>query len=216
MYHRPVLPVLHRNSTLTWWRHQMETFSALLAICAENSPVPGEFSTQRPVTRSFDVYFDLQPNKGLSKQLWGWWFETQACPLWHRNGPGNTLTLLSWQPNDFVIGHLPLCMLTKWRRDITLFNIAQENTIKNMYFKGFPNLVRQISINAVLSPVSLYFHYWFSSSKLSCPLYLRCYVSCPIILTTDTWYCLEFYPVCLVFILHAYFFLESPILSSSY
>ena len=33
----------------------METFSALLAICAENSPVPGEFPTQRPVTRSFDV-----------------------------------------------------------------------------------------------------------------------------------------------------------------
>ena len=23
-----------------WWRHQMETFSALLAICAGNSPVP--------------------------------------------------------------------------------------------------------------------------------------------------------------------------------
>ena len=37
----------------------METFSALLAICAGNSPVPGEFPTQRPVTRSFDVYFDL-------------------------------------------------------------------------------------------------------------------------------------------------------------
>ena len=44
---------------LPWWRHQMETFSALLAICAGNSPVPGEFPTQRPVTRSFDVYFDL-------------------------------------------------------------------------------------------------------------------------------------------------------------
>ena len=26
-----------------WWRHQMETFSALLAICAGNSPVAGEF-----------------------------------------------------------------------------------------------------------------------------------------------------------------------------
>ena len=38
----------------TWWRHQMETFSALLAICARNSPVPGEFPAQRPVTRSFD------------------------------------------------------------------------------------------------------------------------------------------------------------------
>ena len=33
----------------------METFSALLAICAGNSPVPGEFPSQRPVTRSFDV-----------------------------------------------------------------------------------------------------------------------------------------------------------------
>ena len=54
--------------TLAWWRHQMETFSALLAICAGNSPVPGEFPTQRPVTRIFDVYFDLRPNKRLSKQ----------------------------------------------------------------------------------------------------------------------------------------------------
>ena len=59
---------------ISWWRHQMETFSALLAICAGNSPVPGEFPTQRPVTRSFDVFFDLRPNKRLSKQWWGWWF----------------------------------------------------------------------------------------------------------------------------------------------
>ena len=64
-----------------WWRHQMETFSALLAICAGNSPVPGDFPTQRPVTRSFEVYFDLCPNKRLSKQLWDWWFETQSWPL---------------------------------------------------------------------------------------------------------------------------------------
>ena len=41
----------------SWWRHQMETFSALLAICAGNSPVSGEFSVQTPVTRSFDVSF---------------------------------------------------------------------------------------------------------------------------------------------------------------
>ena len=40
----------------------METFSALLAICAGNSPVPGEFHAQRPVTRSFDVFFDLWIN----------------------------------------------------------------------------------------------------------------------------------------------------------
>ena len=53
-----------------WWRHQMEIFSALLAICVGNSPVTGEFPTQRPVTRSFDVFFDLRLNKRLTKQWW--------------------------------------------------------------------------------------------------------------------------------------------------
>ena len=43
----------------SWWRHQMETFSALLALCAGNSPLTGEFPSQRAVTRSFDVFFDL-------------------------------------------------------------------------------------------------------------------------------------------------------------
>ena len=64
-----------------WWRHQMETFSALLALCAGNSPVTGEFPPQRPVTRSFDVSFDLRLNKRLSKQSWGWRFETPSWSL---------------------------------------------------------------------------------------------------------------------------------------
>ena len=34
-------------------------FTVLLAICAGNSPVTGEFPTQRPVMRSFDVFFDM-------------------------------------------------------------------------------------------------------------------------------------------------------------
>ena len=56
--------------------------SASLAIYAGNSPVTGKFHSQRPVTRSSDVFFDLRPNKQLSKQWWGWWFETPLCPLW--------------------------------------------------------------------------------------------------------------------------------------
>ena len=40
----------------------MEIFSALLAICVGNSPITGEFPAQRPVTRSFDVFFDLRLN----------------------------------------------------------------------------------------------------------------------------------------------------------
>ena len=39
-----------------WWSHRMEAFSALLALCAGNSPVTGGFPSQRPVTRGFDVF----------------------------------------------------------------------------------------------------------------------------------------------------------------
>ena len=56
----------------SWWCHQMETLSALLALCAGNSPI----------TRSFDVFFDLRLNKRFSKQSWGWWFQTPLCLLW--------------------------------------------------------------------------------------------------------------------------------------
>ena len=74
--------ILNKNLVTTWWHHQMETFSALLTICAGNSSVTGEFPSQRPVTRSFDVFFDLRLNKRSSKQSWGWWFETPSCSLW--------------------------------------------------------------------------------------------------------------------------------------
>ena len=45
----------------------------------------GEFHAQRPVTRSFDVFFDLRRIKGLNKQSWDWWFETLSRPLWRHN-----------------------------------------------------------------------------------------------------------------------------------
>ena len=52
----------------------------------------GEFTGPRWISRTkasdaeLDVFFDLHPNKRLSKQRWGWWFETLSCPLWrHRN-----------------------------------------------------------------------------------------------------------------------------------
>ena len=66
----------------SWWHQQMETFSAFLALCAGNSPVTCKFPAQRPVTRSFDVFFDLRLNKRLSKQSWGWWSETPLRSLW--------------------------------------------------------------------------------------------------------------------------------------
>ena len=44
----------------------------------------GEFPAQRPVPRSFDVFFDLSLNKRLSKQSWGWWSETPPRSLWRQ------------------------------------------------------------------------------------------------------------------------------------
>ena len=88
-----LLPKLNRDWNGYHWHHKirrnisMMTSSngnifALLAICAGNSPEAGEFPAQRPVARSFDVFFDLCLNKRLRKQSWGWWFETLSRPLW--------------------------------------------------------------------------------------------------------------------------------------
>ena len=65
-----------------WWHQQMETFYALVALSAGNSPVIGEFPSQRPLTRSFDVFFELHLNIWLSKQLRRRWFETPLPSLW--------------------------------------------------------------------------------------------------------------------------------------
>ena len=92
----------------SWWRHQMEAFSALLAFCGGNSPVNGEFQAQRPVTQSFDVFFDLGLYQQLSKQWKLWLFETPWRSLWHHcnvpevlsgeSGPfnGQSITSTSW------------------------------------------------------------------------------------------------------------------------
>ena len=76
--------------------HQMKTFSALLAICAGNAQVTGEFPAERPVTRSFDCFFDLRLNKRLSKQSRSWWFETQSRPLWRHSDDVIRYHLLIW------------------------------------------------------------------------------------------------------------------------
>ena len=82
--------------------HLCGEFTAWLAICAGNSPGAGEFPAQRPMTRSFDVFCDLRLNKRLSKQSWGWWFETLSRPLWHRCH--EWLTKSRTWIRDYIIG----------------------------------------------------------------------------------------------------------------
>ena len=72
------------------WRHAdvIKWKRTLLVLCTGNSPVTGEFPAQRPVMRSFDVSYDLRLDKGLSKQSWGWWFETPSRSLWRYYNSG--------------------------------------------------------------------------------------------------------------------------------
>ena len=100
---------INYTRTHSWWRHQIETFSALLTICAGNSPATGEFPAQRPLTRSFGTCFDLRPNKRLSKHCWGWWFETPPRPLWRHC---NVDDQRNWEDNMSTFnadGLTPLC-----------------------------------------------------------------------------------------------------------
>ena len=78
--------------TTSWWRHQMETFSAFPAFCAGISPVTGEFPTKRAVTRSFEAFFDLRLIRQLSKQWRHRWFETPSHWSWRRFNVNQIIT----------------------------------------------------------------------------------------------------------------------------
>ena len=142
-----------------WWRHQMKTFSALLVICAGNSPVPGEFPAQRPVTQSFDVYFDLRPNKRLSKQSWGWWFETLPRPLWRHINDVPTMQYY-WDDTEVLIKHLWLFVSCEWENFHTVSFL--------LYLKYIDSLVPTRSTHHSIVPhIGLresgqhWFRWWF-------------------------------------------------------
>ena len=73
------------------WKH----FPRYWTFYEGNPPVTGGFPSQRPVARSFDVFFDLRLNKRLSKQSRRLWFETQSRSLWrYCNGK---IILIRWR-----------------------------------------------------------------------------------------------------------------------
>ena len=69
-------------------------FRVTAHLCREFT---GEFHAQRPVTPTFDVFFDLRLNIRLSKQSWGWWFETPSRSLWrNENKARQNFTHIPW------------------------------------------------------------------------------------------------------------------------
>ena len=88
----------HAYTTVSWWRHQKETFSALLALCEGIPPVTGGFPSERSVTLSFDAFFDLRRNKRLSKQSRRRWFETPSPSLWRQCNVCDITSLINQHP----------------------------------------------------------------------------------------------------------------------
>ena len=131
----------------------METFSALLALCEGDSAVTCEFPPQRPVKQSFDVFFDLRLNKQLSKQSWGWWFETPPCSLWrHCNWNENLNVIFSSQEV-----HLKMPSTKCWQYHSCLNALI--STVKRMipFTKSCTGtLVRSLLIISILLWVASY------------------------------------------------------------
>ena len=100
-------PIFMDDNAPSWikHRHRMMT-SSNGNIFRVTGHLCEEFPTQLPVTRSFDVFFDLCLNKRLSRQSWGWWFETLSRPFWrHRNG-----YIMAWKrfPHSDPLGRNPV------------------------------------------------------------------------------------------------------------
>ena len=155
----------------------METFSTLLAICAGNSPVPGEFPTQRPVTRSFDVFFDLLLNKRLSKQWWGWWFETLSRPLWRYRNEGQqceklflAITSLWWIHNVCIIlltQHIIYYRANDNIVESSLYNAINnnDNLVKNAFHNFLLNAMRGWNLWPQ-SLIHIELYHWYALRKI--------------------------------------------------
>ena len=120
----------------------METYSALLALCAGNSSVTGEFPSQRSVARSIDVFFNLRLNKQLSKQSCGWWFKMPSRSLWrHCNGNG--------------ISYTSKTSFFHWTRALGLFLFAEHHlshTINMWYYRTADMSKRSKNLISISSP----------------------------------------------------------------
>ena len=140
---------------VSWWRNQMEIFSALLALCEGNPSVTG----QRPVTRNLDIFFHLRLNKLLSKQSRHWCFETPSRSWWrHYNVLCDTCRIGSWQVSSWKAWCLTAsfvspvrricwkCLIREHMKQCRLFSVNKIiNSCRNFEYK-ISNLVINTSI----------------------------------------------------------------------
>ena len=123
----------HGRDVVIKWKQ----FSALLAICAGNSPVTGEFPIQRPVTRSFDVSFDLRP-------INGWVNNLKACDLRHQRAHYDVTVMHAFHITGFLLGEstglrwIPITKVQQWESAM-FFLIVRLNRLleKQVHYRWF-------------------------------------------------------------------------------
>ena len=161
----------------------METFAALLAICVGNFPVSGEFPAQRPVTRRFDVFFDLHLNERLSKHSWGWWLETPSCSLWRHSNEHVPVTLFDVCHGDeaSAIG-LTLCPACRTSLTATRFwvvvicPIIKCLTVLEFSFILFDLCLFITIFNFILNHVPIVTFWIFTYHKIWILLIIFCFI----------------------------------------
>ena len=141
----------------------METFSALLSLCEGNSLVTGQFHSQRPVTQSFDAFFDLRLNKRLNKPLRRHWFETPSPFLWrycNDLAPTKHQAIIWTNGENDHWRHLPYtfstCHSTQCKRVIA---IEVHHHVPPWYMQ-FPVLIIGSQISLHDNNISIKFEFW--------------------------------------------------------
>ena len=145
-------------------------------LCGEFTG-PGEFPTQRPATRSFDVFFDLRLNKRLSKQPSGWWFETPSWSLWRQcNKRHKSRSTFDMTAHKSL--HQPLLTICPLKNiNVILFKIHNFQLKTRWPFCSDLNVLRMLlSFDNVAEnthkAVQPCFWWWFKRVLLMC---LHCY-----------------------------------------
>ena len=144
-------PIKH---IFSWWNHQMETFSTLLALCEGNPPVSGWFPSQRPVTQSIDVFFPLHPNKRLSKQSRRRLLEILLRSLWCHCNASITSSLC----------HFPAAVWDGITYPFLNFNGATHFPFSRKHQEA-PNWL-----------ISRYMHTFIYSIRYACDFVMMCFV----------------------------------------
>ena len=121
-------------------------------LCGEFTG-PGEFPAQRPVTRRFDVFFDLRVNKRLSKQPRGWWLETPSLSLWRHRNDGMDITNAgdASSSNQIIRNNIEGHFIADWKdkmQDTAQFPILRTYKLFKQTFKceSYIHLIKIISI----------------------------------------------------------------------